>query len=143
MLLLLLDAMAFAEEAEAASGFTLREIWDHSGGIARAVIVTLILMFVACIFVGIERIIAFNRARRQSMRLAAEIVGPLQQGEASGGAVEGDGQCVGVAGLLEGLAEYFDEAWSIQHNGLRADLGYDTFELRSATSALEPDAKAA
>ncbi len=81
MLLLLLEAMAWAEEADAASGFTLREIWEHSGGIARAVIVTLVLMFVACIFVAIERVIAFNRARRQSMRLAAEIVAPLQQGD--------------------------------------------------------------
>jgi len=81
MLLLLLDAVAFAEEAQAGSGFTMREIWEHSGAIARAVIICLIVMFVACVFVAIERAIAFNRARRQSMRLAAEIVAPLQQGD--------------------------------------------------------------
>lgn len=77
MLLMLIEAVAQAEEG---SGFTLQEIWDHSGAIARAVIVTLILMFVGSIMVGIERLIAFNRARSQSIRLAAEIVGPLQQG---------------------------------------------------------------
>ncbi|MFT4624152.1 MAG: biopolymer transport protein ExbB/TolQ [Myxococcota bacterium] len=76
MLLFLLESIAHAEEA--APGFTLTELWTHSGFIARSVIVTLILMLIASIFVTIERLIAFNRARNQSMRLAAEIVGPLQ-----------------------------------------------------------------
>lgn len=31
-----------------------------------------------CLYVGVERAIAFSRARKQSMRLANEIVGPLQ-----------------------------------------------------------------
>lgn len=55
-----------------------------------------------------------------------------------------DGLAPMVAGLLEGLAEYFDEAWSIQHTGLRADSGFDTFELRSAVSITgSSDVKAA
>lgn len=77
MLLLLLETVARAEEA-AGSGFTLTEIWAHSGFIARVVIAMLLVMFVATIVVGIERLLAFNRARRQSMNLASDIVGHLQ-----------------------------------------------------------------
>lgn len=79
MLLLLLEAIAQAEEG--AAGFTMREIWEHSGFIARSVIVTLVVMMVACVFVSIERLRAFGKARKQSMRLAAEIVGPMQSGD--------------------------------------------------------------
>ena len=82
MLLLLLESLAYAAE-DGASGFTMREIWEHSGAIARAVIIMLIVMFVATILVGIERLIAFNRARSQSMKLAADIAGHLQTGDVS------------------------------------------------------------
>lgn len=41
MLLFLLESMALAEEA--APGFTLAEIWYHSGFIARSVIIMLLL----------------------------------------------------------------------------------------------------
>ncbi len=81
MLLLLLEGIARAEEG--ASGFTLAEIWAHSGFIARTVIITLIVMFIGTIMVTIERLIAFRRARTQSIRLRNEIVGPLQQGDVS------------------------------------------------------------
>lgn len=80
MLMLLLEGLAHAQENEAV-GFTLAEIWEHSGFIARAVIVTLLAMFLATIVVGIERALAFRRARAHSMRLAGEIVGPLQTGD--------------------------------------------------------------
>ena len=79
MLFLLLESLAFAEEA--APGFTLAEIWEHSGWIARAVIVTLVLMGFAAFIVFIERLIAFRSARNQSMRLAREIVGALQKND--------------------------------------------------------------
>ena len=79
MLLMLLDALAWAQEP--APGFTLGEIWAHSGFIARSVIITLILMFLGTIFVWIERSLAFSRGRKQSMRLRNEIIGPLQQGD--------------------------------------------------------------
>ena len=79
MLLFLLESMALAEEA--APGFTLAEIWYHSGFIARSVIIMLLLMMVAVVLVGIERLIAFRRARQHSMRLAAEIVGALQKND--------------------------------------------------------------
>jgi biopolymer transport protein ExbB/TolQ len=79
MLLLLLETIAHAEEEAAGAGFTLTEIWQHSGFLAKSVVVTLALMMIVCVFITVERIIAFNRARSQSMRLAAEIVGPLQK----------------------------------------------------------------
>lgn len=82
MLLMLIEAVANAQEA--GSGFTLREIWEHSGAIARVVIFMLLGMQLATIFVGIERLIAFGRAKNQSVRLAADIVGPLQQADVAG-----------------------------------------------------------
>lgn len=75
-MILLAIAQAFAEEA--ASGFTMQEIWDHSGFIARSVIICLILMMLASIFVFVERLIAFRSARLQSMALAGQIVKKLQ-----------------------------------------------------------------
>jgi len=79
MLLFLLESMAMAEEA--APGFTISEMWYHAGFIAKAVIVTLVLMSLAVVLVGIERLIAFRRAKAHSMRLAAEIVGSLQKND--------------------------------------------------------------
>jgi len=72
MMTLFLTAVAHAEEA--APGFTLTEIWEHTGGIARGVIVTLTLMVVAVIFIAFERLLAFRSATNQSRELAARIV---------------------------------------------------------------------
>lgn len=69
-------ALAAAEQEEAA-GFTLAEIWQHSGMIARGVILILAVMMGWALFVGIERLIAHTRARKQSMQLAAEVVASL------------------------------------------------------------------
>ncbi|MBX2804070.1 MAG: MotA/TolQ/ExbB proton channel family protein [Myxococcales bacterium] len=80
MLLMLLEAAAHAQE-EPQVGFTMQEIWAHSGFIARSVIVTLLVMFLGTIVVWVERSIAFRRARSQSIRLRNEIIGPLQQGD--------------------------------------------------------------
>jgi biopolymer transport protein ExbB/biopolymer transport protein TolQ len=76
---LLLEAVAYAQEP--APGFTLEEIWAHSGFIARAVIVILAAMFLGTIIVGIDRLLAFRRARNQSVRLRNEILPSLQQGD--------------------------------------------------------------
>lgn len=82
LLMLLVETMAMAEEA--GGGFSWAEMWTHAGFIAKGVIVTLVVMLIATIFVAIERFIAFNRARGQSMRLAAEIIGPLQTQDVGG-----------------------------------------------------------
>lgn len=78
MLLLFIEGVARAQEG---SGFSMGEMWTHAGFIARGVIVTLVLMSFTTLVVVIERWIAFGRARAQSMRLAHEIVGPLQSGD--------------------------------------------------------------
>jgi biopolymer transport protein ExbB/biopolymer transport protein TolQ len=82
MIVLLLQSMAMAEEAS--SGFGWMEMWNHSGYIAKAVIVTLILMMVWSAVVGVERLLAFKKARDQSMSLAADIVAKLQARDIAG-----------------------------------------------------------
>lgn len=80
MLLMLLDiAHALAAE-EGGSGFTLREIWDHSGPLAKGVIIMLIVMLAASLLIAVERFIAFRRATNQSRQLAAAIVPALEKG---------------------------------------------------------------
>jgi biopolymer transport protein ExbB/TolQ len=63
---------------DGASGFTLMEMWQHAGFIAKSVIIMLAIMLIGCIFVAVERLIYFNKARKQSMELAARVVVPLQ-----------------------------------------------------------------
>jgi biopolymer transport protein ExbB/biopolymer transport protein TolQ len=82
MLTWLLVAVAHAEEA--ASGFTLREIWDHSGLLAKGVIVTLVAMMVGALLVGIERTLAFRQSTQRSRALAAAIVPSLSKNDVSG-----------------------------------------------------------
>jgi biopolymer transport protein ExbB/biopolymer transport protein TolQ len=64
-------------------------------------------------YVGIERLIAHNRARKRSMILAAEVVGPLQQGD--------------IAGALE-LTK--DEQFKNAYLGALLQAGLSEMELR-------------
>ncbi len=80
MMLFLLESVARAEEATG-GGFTMGEIWAHSGLVARIVIAILVAMFLASVFTFIERLIAFNRARNQSIQVAMEVVKPMQEGD--------------------------------------------------------------
>ncbi len=106
-MLLITIASALAEDG--ASGFTLREIWEHSGALARAVIVTLILMLVATVIIAIERTLAYRAATGQSKQLAATIVPALQAGDvhkALGIAKDEQFKAAYLGGLLRaGLAE--------------------------------------
>lgn len=81
MLFSLLIQAAHAADEAGGGGFTLTEIWQHSGYLARGVIAMLVFMLLATIVTGIERLIAFSRARNQSMALASKIVAPLQSGD--------------------------------------------------------------
>jgi biopolymer transport protein ExbB/biopolymer transport protein TolQ len=83
MLLLLIEVAARAQSSEPAPGFTLGEIWAHSGTIARVVILLLSIMLLSTFFVTIERLLAFRRGRKQSMRLRNEIIAPLQAWDAA------------------------------------------------------------
>lgn len=81
LLSLMINAAMAADPEGGENAFTIMDIWTHSGWIARSVIVTLMLMLAATAFVAVERLIAFGRARRQSMAVAAAVVKPLQAGE--------------------------------------------------------------
>ena len=83
LLMLLAETLSQAAESET-GGFTLIEMWTNSGLIAKSVLIMLAFMLIAAIFVSIERLLAFNRARSQSMKLAAEIIAPLQQQDIAG-----------------------------------------------------------
>ncbi|MCB9673173.1 MAG: MotA/TolQ/ExbB proton channel family protein [Alphaproteobacteria bacterium] len=74
---------AAAQEGGHAS-FGPAEFWAAAGTEARAVVIILVSLSLGSTFVWIERMLAFSRARRQSMRVAAEIVGPLQHGDVEG-----------------------------------------------------------
>nr|MBA2321569.1 MotA/TolQ/ExbB proton channel family protein [Deltaproteobacteria bacterium] len=126
MILFLLENLAWAAD-EAAPGFTMREIWQHSGGIARAVIVMLVVMFLGSIFTGFERALAFYNARRQSRALAQAVVKPLQGGDITG--------ALKVAQKEDYKASYLG---SILRAGLRElELGVDTHGLDNARRAVE------
>lgn len=72
---------AHAEDAE--NAFSFSHILMNSGWIAWGVLITLTLMGLGSFVSAIDRQIAFTRGRRQSMMLAAEIVGALRQNDIS------------------------------------------------------------
>lgn len=84
MLMMMLELGAWASEEAGHGSFGPREFWAAAGREARTVILILLGLTLMCLFVWIERLIAFSRARRQSMRVAAEVVGAMQQGDISG-----------------------------------------------------------
>lgn len=79
MLVTLLVSIAHAAEEEAV-GFGLMDIWNHSGWLARGVIIMLFLMLIGTIVVSIERNFVFNKRRKLSMDVAASVVAPLTDG---------------------------------------------------------------
>ncbi len=83
MVLFLFATLAHAAD-EAAPGFTMAEIWQHSGPVAKIVIVMLIVMLLGSILTGFERLLAYSRARSQSRALASAVVKPLQAGDVNG-----------------------------------------------------------
>jgi biopolymer transport protein ExbB/TolQ len=83
MMWMLLHGLAMAAD-EPASGFTIQEMWEHSGFIARSVIVLLLVMSVAVAIIFVERTIAFLRARGHSVKVALNVVKPMQQYDIEG-----------------------------------------------------------
>ena len=127
MLLFLIQTFAFASDGAEGSDFSLMSMWTSSGMIAKSVIVILLVMLFWSILITIERSIAFNRARGQSMRLATEVVKPLQ-----------------AADLDRALALIKDEQYKSSYLGavLNAGLGelparFDPIGLQNATRAVE------
>jgi len=128
MLLMFIEVMARAQSGdEPAPGFTIADIWAHSGPIARVVIFMLVCMLLSTFFVTIERLLAFRRGRKQSMRLRNEIIAPLQAGDVS-------------SALRIAQDEQFSggHLTSILRAGLREleDNGQDKFALDAAKRAV-------
>lgn len=116
---------AFAEEG--GSGFTLAEIWDHSGFLARAVIITLLGMMLGSMVISIERLLAFNTARNQSRALAQAVVPHLESGDLRA-ALE-------LAGSEEFKSAYLGKLLSA---GLRElDLRMDAHGIHNAKRAVD------
>lgn len=107
MLLLTTMTSAFAEEE--AVGFTLGEIWAHSGFLARTVIVMLVVMLVAALIIAVERFMAFGKSTKLSKQLVENIVPKLVSNDVSGALAmtkSEDYEGAYMAGLLSaGLAE--------------------------------------
>ncbi len=61
--------------------FGIIELWQHSGWLARIVVIILLALSVWTIGVGIERIIVYRRARNQSKKLAPVIARLLREGQ--------------------------------------------------------------
>ena len=64
---------AHEEGGHVAGQFTIDAMWEASSTPVRTVLLTLLLMMLACIFVGIERLIALRSSNTQSIALRTSI----------------------------------------------------------------------
>ncbi|MSP55479.1 MAG: MotA/TolQ/ExbB proton channel family protein [Myxococcales bacterium] len=100
---------------------TPQHLWASMGGPAKGVFLVLILMLMACVYVGIERLMLYTRARSQSRALGEAVGGPLGQGniEAALKIVKDEAYKLSYLGVIlrAGLEEYAKEPSEF---GLRA-----------------------
>jgi biopolymer transport protein ExbB/biopolymer transport protein TolQ len=81
-MLLQLQVWAFMLLQEAgAPGWDPRSLWMQMGNLARAVVVVMFLMSAWSIGVMIDRLMAFNAARKQSRAFAPAVAGALREGK--------------------------------------------------------------
>src|SRR5438046_8320619 len=81
-MLLQLQVWAFMLLQEsAAPAFDIRSMWIQMGWLAKAVVIALFLMSAWSIGVMIDRVIAFNGARKQSRAFAPAVAGALREGK--------------------------------------------------------------
>jgi biopolymer transport protein ExbB len=66
---------------EAAVGWDVRSLWNQMGLMAKLVVVLLFLMSAWSIGVMIDRILAYNAARKQSRLFAPAVAGALREGK--------------------------------------------------------------
>jgi biopolymer transport protein ExbB len=74
-------AWMLLQEAAPAVGFDLRTMWSNMGWQARSIVVILFLMSAWSIGVMIDRLIAYNGARKQSRQFAPAVAGALREGK--------------------------------------------------------------
>src|ERR1700682_5197757 len=81
-MLLQLQVWAFMLLQESgAPGWDPRSLWNQMGGLAKAVVIVMFLMSAWSIGVMIDRLMAFNAARKQSRAFAPAVAGALREGK--------------------------------------------------------------
>jgi biopolymer transport protein ExbB/biopolymer transport protein TolQ len=80
-MLLQLQVWSFLLLQEAAVGWDIRSLWNQMGLVAKIVVVILFLMSAWSIGVMIDRVLAFNAARKQSRLFAPAVAGALREGK--------------------------------------------------------------
>src|SRR3989454_7783532 len=73
--------MLLQEASQPAIGFDVRAMWGQMAWPARTVVVVLFLMSAWSIGVMIDRLIAYNGARKQSRQFAPAVAGALREGK--------------------------------------------------------------
>jgi biopolymer transport protein ExbB len=73
--------MLLQEAAPPAIGFDVRAMWTQMGWLARIVVLVLFVMSAWSIGVMIDRLIAYNGARKQSRQFAPAVAGALREGK--------------------------------------------------------------
>ena len=74
-------AYLLLQDAPAAVGFDLRTMWEQMGWMARGVVIVMFIMSAWSIGVMIDRLIAYNAARKQSRAFAPAVAGALREGK--------------------------------------------------------------
>src|SRR6202043_3926855 len=81
-MLLQMQVWAFMLLQEAgAPGWDFRHLWTQMGPLAKAVVIVMFLMSAWSIGVMIDRLMAFNAARKQSRAFAPAVAGALREGK--------------------------------------------------------------
>jgi biopolymer transport protein ExbB len=81
-MLLQMQVWAFMLLQEAgAPGWDFRHLWEQMGTLAKCVVVVMFLMSAWSIGVMIDRLMAFNAARKQSRAFAPAVAGALREGK--------------------------------------------------------------
>lgn len=71
----------FLLQESGAVGWDVRALWAQMGGLAKAVVVGLFFMSAWSIGVMIDRLLAYNAARKQSRQFAPAVAGALREGK--------------------------------------------------------------
>jgi biopolymer transport protein ExbB/biopolymer transport protein TolQ len=74
-------ALLLLQEAAPAIGFDPRSMWRQMSWLGQAVVIILFLMSAWSIGVMIDRVIAYNAARKQSRQFAPAVAGALREGK--------------------------------------------------------------
>src|SRR5579871_5611199 len=74
-------AFMLLQESAPNVGFDVRTMWGNMGWQARSIVVALFIMSAWSIGVMIDRVIAYNGARKQSRQFAPAVAGALREGK--------------------------------------------------------------